>query len=102
MKVSSLPLLGLEYFHEYLDRYSAREQMRRGFRGCARSVPAANNLFGLGPSSWRPQRQLPKCASGATRRRGGARQQCQNLFPVRFPPPGAEVCDVRQFAVGAR
>ena len=25
-KVSSLPLLGLEYFHEYLDRYSAKEQ----------------------------------------------------------------------------
>jgi hypothetical protein len=29
-KVSSLPLLGLEYLHEYLDRYSAKEQMRRG------------------------------------------------------------------------
>jgi hypothetical protein len=29
-KVSSLPLLGLEYFHEYLDRYSKKEQMRRG------------------------------------------------------------------------
>ncbi len=29
-KVSSLPFLGLEYFHEYLDRYSAKEQMRRG------------------------------------------------------------------------
>jgi len=27
-KVSSLPLLGLEYFHEYFDRYSAKEQMR--------------------------------------------------------------------------
>jgi hypothetical protein len=40
--------------------------------------------------------------SGATRRRRGARQQRQNLFPIRFPPPGAEVCDVRQLAVGAR
>ncbi len=29
-KVSSLPLLGLEYFHGYLDRYSAKGQMRRG------------------------------------------------------------------------
>ncbi len=43
-KVSSLPLLGLEYFHEYLDRYSAKKIMRRGFRGCARSVLAANSL----------------------------------------------------------
>jgi hypothetical protein len=25
-----LPLVGLEYFHEYLDRYFAKEQMRRG------------------------------------------------------------------------
>ncbi len=28
-KVASLPLLGLEYFHEYLDRYLLKEQMRR-------------------------------------------------------------------------
>ncbi len=28
-KVASLPLLGLEYFHEYLDRYLIKEQMRR-------------------------------------------------------------------------
>ncbi len=39
-KVSSCPLLGLEYFHGYLDRYSAKKQMRKGSRGlcphCAR------------------------------------------------------------------
>jgi hypothetical protein len=28
-KVSSLPLLGLEYFHEYLARYPAKEQIRK-------------------------------------------------------------------------
>ena len=37
----------------------------------------------------RPQLQSPKRLSGATRRRNDARQQRQNLFPVRFPPPGA-------------
>jgi len=42
--VSSLPLLALEYFHEYLDRYFTKEQMRRDFRGCARSVPARIQL----------------------------------------------------------
>jgi len=31
-KVSSLLLLGLEYFYEYFDRYFTQEQMRRGFR----------------------------------------------------------------------
>ncbi len=35
-KFSSLALK----FREYLDRYSAKEQIS-GFRGCARSVPAA-------------------------------------------------------------
>ncbi len=28
-KVFPLPLLGLEYFHEYLERYSAKGQMRK-------------------------------------------------------------------------
>jgi len=32
-KVSSCPLLGLEYFQEYLDRYSVKEQMRKGLQG---------------------------------------------------------------------
>ena len=43
-KVSSLPLLGLEYFHEHFARYSAKGQMRKGFGGCARSVPARIQL----------------------------------------------------------
>jgi len=30
-KVSSLPLLGLQYFHGYSDRYSAKEQVWKGF-----------------------------------------------------------------------
>ncbi len=30
-KVASLPLLGLENFHQYLDRYPAKEQTRRDF-----------------------------------------------------------------------
>ncbi len=42
-ELSSLSLLGLEYFHEYLDRYSAKEQMRKGSKGlclkCAREYP---------------------------------------------------------------
>ena len=29
MKIFSLPLLVLEYFHKYLDRYLAKEQMRK-------------------------------------------------------------------------
>ena len=55
-----------------------------------------------GHSRMRPRRQLSTYVSGATRRSGGARQQRQNLFPVRLPPPWTEVCDVRQFVVGAR
>jgi len=39
-QISSLPLLGLEYFHDYLDRYPAKEQTLRSLRGlcpkCAR------------------------------------------------------------------
>ncbi len=36
-RVSSLPPLGLEYFHEYLDRYSAKEETRKTSEDCARS-----------------------------------------------------------------
>ena len=39
-KVSSLPLLGLKYFHECLDRYSAKEQTRKGF-----SLPTSKTAF---------------------------------------------------------
>ena len=41
--VSSFPLLGLEYFYEYLDRYPAKEHMLKTLRDCARSVPAATS-----------------------------------------------------------
>ena len=38
-KVSSLPLLGLEYFHGYLYKYSAKEQMRKRLQGVADQFP---------------------------------------------------------------
>ena len=64
-----------------------------------------------GPSSGRTPSKRRACGRSVDDRyvcqvrpgEGVARaQQRQNLFSVRFPPPGAEVRDVRQFAVGAR
>jgi hypothetical protein len=40
-----LPLLGLEYFHEYLDRYPAKEQMRKGLPDLSRETSCLDDNF---------------------------------------------------------
>ena len=40
-----MPLLGLEYFHEYLDRYSTKEQMRRGLPDLSRETICLDDDF---------------------------------------------------------
>ncbi len=37
-----MPLLGLEYFHKYLDRYSAKEQMRQALLDILPKVRSGN------------------------------------------------------------
>ncbi len=44
-KVSSFPLLGLEYFHQYLDRYSTKGQMRRGLPDLSRETSCLDDDF---------------------------------------------------------